>query len=209
MPNWCSNKLTLSHDDPEQILRVLEVLDALTAREDAEDAEDEDCSASDSTTGLLGAFLPMPTSIAESKVEVKNERGYSEPAWYVWAEKNWGTKWDVFSAWLADDEDSPNNANRVTIGFRTAWVPPVPWLRHMGQLGFTYTMRFDDYGGDFAGVATNDNTKRIDLSGSFAHNSPAFARVFGQTWQEYYGYPDDELSDDDAAVCSSTLTFDE
>jgi len=43
---------------------------------------------------------------------------------YDWCVNNWGTKWDIFDVYHASlDGDT------LTVGFNTAWSPPIPALQ--------------------------------------------------------------------------------
>ena len=68
MPNWCYNKVTLTHENPDKVdeLRIW-----LTEREQQEDPE----------YNLFNHLYPRPKS--------------EDDNWYDWNVTHWGTKWDV------------------------------------------------------------------------------------------------------------------
>jgi len=190
MPNWSKNTLILSHDDPRLISRVRQTVETLESRDLLRRSESQASHVSTTVPGLLGEFVPEPPEVANSTDMVLDEDGQSWPAWRVWADDNWGTKWDVFSALVTESSD-----RRITIGFDTAWSPPIPWLHRMAELGFTYTMRFVVDGVQAAGIATNANPSRTDEYKDFDIDSPLFEEVFGMPWRKWYGYPDDDEID--------------
>ena len=69
MPNWCNNRLTITHKDTNK-------LDNLMAQ-----VRDDAC--------LFNSIKPMPEEL----------RGTTSPDdspnWYDWSVDNWGTKWDA------------------------------------------------------------------------------------------------------------------
>lgn len=50
---------------------------------------------------------------------------YSASNWYVWREKNWGTKWNSYQLEII---------NKDCIRFQTAWYPPIPILIELSQM---------------------------------------------------------------------------
>lgn len=67
MPNWCNNRLTLTHKDAD-------ILDNLKAHI---------CFGGDHEGDLFQFIKPIPKDYTEGD------------SWYWWCVSNWGTKWDA------------------------------------------------------------------------------------------------------------------
>ena len=62
------------------------------------------------------AQVPMPQK------HIRNASNIANNDWYVWANKNWGTKWDCY-------EIRSEHTDRYThYTFTTAWSPPDEWV---------------------------------------------------------------------------------
>lgn len=66
MPNWCMNKLTISHSDKSMIDRFVQAFN-----------EDRTCKE----------FIPEPEGLNRADC-------FADDGWYTWRNNNWGTKWD-------------------------------------------------------------------------------------------------------------------
>ena len=88
---------------------------------------------------LLGWMVPEPTDQGENF------------DWYNWRIENWGTKWEIFEAYIEDDD-----ATEITFSFQTAWGPPVEafhiWAREQGDIDFT--LQYFEPGCAFVGTAS-------------------------------------------------------
>lgn len=120
MPNWCSNNVTLEHDDPAMIARAIEAFEA---------------------GKLLQEFVPCPqellegTSPASEEVAQANIEKHGSADWYQWCVENWGTKWDINCEGF--DAEASNEGRSVFLAFDTAWGPPLEFYRTIeDDLGF-------------------------------------------------------------------------
>jgi len=114
MPNWCSNRLTVT-GDPGKIAEIEKHALAGT---------------------LLNYIVPMPAALMDTvkggfsddkrqkalEEQIRqNVEQYGYPTWYEFALANWGTKWDI-----GENADAYRDEDReVTIWFNTAWCPPI------------------------------------------------------------------------------------
>jgi len=74
MPNWCSNSVHFSHEDPAMMVRLEEAF----VRHSSNPSDNN-------TVGFFEEFVPFPLK----------EDG-SKGVWdYNWCNNNWGTKWDA------------------------------------------------------------------------------------------------------------------
>jgi Ferredoxin-like domain in Api92-like protein len=139
MPNWCYNRATFTHKDPEQITRLINAA---------------------KVGKLLNEFYPMPPELLEEApigddyeakrdaIAVRNNLEFGYPSWYEWSIDNWGTKWDISEV----DEDymeKSADGKTVTISFDTAWSPPLEWYDNIS--GFDINAYYYEPGGGFCG----------------------------------------------------------
>ena len=86
------------------------------------------------------------------------------PNWYDWCVKNWGTKWDVDGKLVQEYEDC------LEYSFRSAWYPPIAWLKQVSTDYPTLLFRLRYYEEDdaFTGIARVQNgqvdDRRLDLN---------------------------------------------
>jgi hypothetical protein len=154
MPNWCNNSATFTHSDPLQIARVVKAYN------------DE---------RLFDEFLPCPpelredSAVGEDFVKRDEERttalyekfGFS--SWYDWQVAHWGTKWDINTYDKLDD--LPPTATSVSLGFYTAWSPPIEFYQHMEEQGFAIEAFYYESGMAFCGVYEDGSDDQFEITG--------------------------------------------
>ncbi len=64
---------------------------------------------------------------ARRSIEAFEQTG--APNWYVWANRNWGTKWNARDFVVVSDKPG-----RYEFTFETAWGPPIPVWVKMGEM---------------------------------------------------------------------------
>ena len=146
MPNWCSNHVKLRHSDPSMLVR---------AQEGFREGK------------LLSTFHPCPQEVAETESayypsgspeetalrlrEEDNLKKYGARNWYDWQVANWGTKWDVGGENCSDDLED----GELTLGFDSAWGPPIEAYVKMTELGFEIVAYYYEPGMGFCGSWVN------------------------------------------------------
>jgi hypothetical protein len=96
MPNWVNNTLSIIKGDPKEVFEFVRT---------------------EQSVFDFNTLVPMPEHVQNSDEEVAVD-GF--PAWYVWSNEYWGTKWNARCA-----QHSTKEPEHV-IWFDTAWAPPVP-----------------------------------------------------------------------------------
>ena len=136
MPNWCDNRVTISHSDKSKI-------DALVQA--AKDGH------------MFNHVVPMPEALNISaaigtadeelkRLHKENIEKYGYSDWYEFRLDAWGTKWDAAELhfeYLAD--------NKVELFFDTAWSPPIPIYEALELQGFDVVAYFSEDGCGFCG----------------------------------------------------------
>ena len=144
MPNWCSNSVTIRHDDARQIER------AISAFKDHQ---------------FLNEFVPCPTDLraektgfanAEVKAERMSKHGYE--SWYDWSVQHWGTKGDIGGT---DTEFAEMDEHTVIMYFNSEWNPPLEALRAMESQGFEIMLMWDEPGMAFCGWYVTNGTEEV------------------------------------------------
>ena len=144
MPNWCSNSVSLSHDNPEMIARAVKGYLA---------------------SSLINEFLPIPQDLVDTiagsygdedkqrELELKqkaNFEKYGAKDWYDWCIAHWGTKWDV-----GGQDYTQANPNTCRFSFESAWAPPIQFFEHLESLGFQVEAMYYEPGMCFCGIYTD------------------------------------------------------
>ena len=139
MPNWCSNSLTLKHDDPAMITKAAEAL---------------------KKGNFFDTFIPCPTQLKEAvassgeEYKEQNEKNVAETgyaSWYDFCVNEWGTKWDVESY---NEPDIWPDGKTLQTSFDSAWSPPIEGFRKLDELGFTVEALYYEPGMGFCGDYT-------------------------------------------------------
>jgi hypothetical protein len=158
MPNWCSNNLILTHEDPQMIQRAY---DALERGE------------------FLQEFIPVPEClkivagcvgdpVEQAKLEADTKRNQEELGygnWYDYCVGEWGTKWDVGEQGASDIH--PGGKMLHTF-FDSAWSPPVYAYEKLVELGFGVEAMYYEGGMGYAGEFMNGCDQEINLEGMSA-----------------------------------------
>lgn len=103
-------------------------------------------TAEDLKTFLVTSF-PDCIAAAKNSIAAEEETGY--PDWYEWSLANWGTKWNAYQTFLVERQDE-----QATIGFCTAWSPPLPVIDELGHQWPTlsFVLDYEDIHAGFSGT---------------------------------------------------------
>jgi hypothetical protein len=148
MPNWCSNNLVLTHEDPAMIKRAY---DALERGE------------------FLEEFIPVPQALRDTVADgstneqMVEKHGYS--SWYDYCVGEWGTKWDVGQQGCSDIHPE---GRMLHTHFDSAWGPPVNAYEKLMDMGFGVEAMYHEGGMAFAGTWSDGADDYVDLSGMSA-----------------------------------------
>lgn len=133
MPNWTTNRLTVSGDEA----------DLERFRSEARGVDD----TGEEVDLLLGSLVPEPdltplgNGPANGPIDPHEEGGKGGRAWRL---VRWGTKWDVSNVKVEAESD------RLTYSFLTAWSAPLTWLEKVSGLfpRLVFEFEYQDEGSD-------------------------------------------------------------
>ncbi len=145
MPNWCSNNLILTHEDPAMIKRAADALDR---------------------GEFLSEFCPIPRelgdAIANGDVNPKLVEKYGYSNWYDYCVNEWGTKWDVGEQGATDVHD---DGKMLHTFFDSAWAPPIGAYDKLVAMGFGVEAMYYEGGMGYAGMYGENGDEEINLEG--------------------------------------------
>ena len=190
MPNWCSNNLVLTHEDPAMIQRAY---DALERGE------------------FLEEFIPVPQQLKivagrvsdedeQAKLEADTKRNLEELGygnWYDYCVGEWGTKWDVGQQGASDIH--PDGKMLHTF-FDSAWSPPINAYEKLMAMGFGVEAMYHEGGMCYAGVWSEGVDDYVDLSelgaDDIERDYPELDECFGisESMREYEAENEEELT---------------
>lgn len=182
MPNWCGNTLTLTHEDPEMIVRA---------------------KAAFAEGRLLEEFIPVPAGLKDTTSpnrdgtaeELREKYGYSD--WYDFCVNEWGTKWDIGDSQGIQTWDD----HELIVYFDSAWAPPIAAYEKLLDIGFTVYATYYEPGCAFAGIFEDGNDDYYDLSNMDSGDvqqqlPPDLDSAFGisESMAEYEAENEDEVT---------------
>jgi len=154
MPNWCSNTVRLTHEDPAMIIRARDAL----------------------TNGtFFSEFVPVPKQLVETVASSQTDEALTKAniekfgyaSWYDFCVNEWGTKWDTECHSVDIYEEHPDTLEAV---FDTAWAPPVPFYEKLERMGFQVEAKYYEPGMGFTGMYSEGCDDYYELSGMSAED---------------------------------------
>jgi hypothetical protein len=134
MPNWVFNSLSIEGEQ-EQVQKAKAQLNAPYERTHSKFNGKEDEIETTKYSNPIFSFWNIIAPPADKLDEYEGVHGYSDGEkkgdtpfnWYVFNNREWGTKWDVG---VSDDNKFPETTmtdgeTLVTYNFQTAWSPPI------------------------------------------------------------------------------------
>lgn len=158
MPNWCSNIVTLVHEDRKMISRAVKA-----AQKDALFNEFAPCpqALSETTEGSFGDKLEQARLNAQRE---SNRKTYGYSSWYDFALGEWGCKWEISNGGDDYKIKKVDNGYTVTLSFDTAWSPPINFYDKLIELEFTVDAMYYEPGVNFCGQYYNGDDETYELN---------------------------------------------
>lgn len=117
MPNWCLNRVVVSHEDPrvrKRIIRTWNGGDLLAEFLPRCHLEDDWAPTTSGKSADRKANIPLVRKVVFKKYTAKD--------WLRWGIKHWGNRWDAFGE--ADRLDLVS-LTKIKLTLETRWGPPV------------------------------------------------------------------------------------
>lgn len=158
MPNWCYNTCTLVHEDRKMISRAVKA-----AQKDAlfHEFAPVPQALSETTEGSFGDALEQARLAAQREA---NRKTYGYSSWFDFAIGEWGTKWDISNGCGTYKIKKVDNGYSVTLGFDTAWSPPINFYDKLIELEFTVDAMYYEPGANFCGHYYDGSDDIYELS---------------------------------------------
>lgn len=160
MPNWCSNIVTIAHEDHAMIKRAVKA-----ARLDALFNEFVPCPEALSKT-TEGSFNDPVEQAELEALREHNQKTYGYSSWYDFAIGEWGTKWDISNSDSDYNIEKVDKSYTVTLFFDTAWSPPIKFYEKLEKLEFTVEAMYYEPGVNFCGQYFEGQDEHYELNGS-------------------------------------------
>jgi hypothetical protein len=174
MPNWCNNRVVISHEDTAKLeALVAAVKEGKFCNHVIPVPEDLQITA-----GFLG------DTDAQKELERKtaeNLKKYGAGNWYDFCTSRWGTKWDVDPY---DPADVKIENNTIEFGFDSAWAPPVGIYEALVDDGFEVEATYYEPGMAFVGRWFNGDDECYEFGGE---TSDTVRDAIGEELDDEYG----------------------
>jgi hypothetical protein len=179
MPNWCENKLTVKHDNPEDLQKFV---DAWNSGELLQTLLPCPLELRDTKAGYMGDSEDVSRQYAKELHLLKeqlNIKTFGYKNWYDWCVNEWGTKWDIGRSSERDNDaviEGKGKKQFVEVSFDSAWSPPVEAYHKLTDMGYQIDAYYYEPGMAFCGSFNDgiEDTYKIEGNASWARkNIPA------------------------------------
>jgi hypothetical protein len=176
MPNWCSNGVTITHEDPAKIAALAEAMrDGKFCDHVIPVPEDLQIVA-----GRVGAD-DEPDQIELERRTKENIEKYGAANWYDFCVNRWGTKWDVTCEGMLEvSEDS----KQIEASFESAWAPPVGVYEALVDDGYSVVAYYYEPGMGYVGKWEDGSDDYYEYGGE---TSKTVRDCIGDELDDYFG----------------------
>lgn len=176
MPNWCNNRVVISHEDTQKLeALVVAIKEGGFCKHVIPVPEDLNIVA-----GRVGDDTD-PDQIELERKTAENKAKYGYDNWYDYCVGRWGTKWDIDPY---DPEDVKiDQFGQVEFGFDSAWSPPTGVYEELVNQGFQVEATYYEPGMAYVGRWDNGYDDCYDYSGM---NSEEVRDYIGEELDDEY-----------------------
>lgn len=143
MPNHVTNRLWIIAPTKK---REEEILTFLKGKENLE--KDDEVEINEEVFIDFSAITPKPAWVFNGDVGPTERQIWGKNNWYDWQSENWGTKWNAYSQYYADD--TVGSEEIPMIEFQTAWSAPMAVIQKLPFIfpdcAFMHIWSDEDYG---------------------------------------------------------------
>ena len=176
MPNWCSNGVTIGHEDPAKIAALAEAFtDGKFCDHVIPVPEDLQIVA-----GRVGAD-DNAEQIELERRSKENLEKYGAANWYDFCTSRWGTKWDVTAECGVD---VTADGRSMSASFESAWSPPIGVYEELVEQGFTVTAYYYEPGMGYVGKWEDGCDDCYEYGGE---TSATVRDLIGEELDDYFG----------------------
>ena len=177
MPNWCSNKLSITAQTSDHISELKGWHEFVSANNYYTSTE----------TGFFYHLLPTPPNMEEN-VAVDTQVAL------------WGTKWDIKEFQNIDYSTAGDDS--LVLEFDTAWSPPLGVCMEIARRGYLIRLEYFEPGMCIGGyVENNDNIAEPEITHSddMANPKDEVRQELEGTFfiNDWYDYEDEDEDDND------------
>lgn len=178
MPNWTDCELKVC-GKPNEVERFLEHAKSERTQLEADNFIPYPKEYADSDKARKKAieeFNELPKEEQQKRYKEGNtpdeiKDGFNSGG-FDWCVEHWGTKWGLCDVEITD-ESTYNEERTVDFEFKTAWRPPTPVIKKMGEMfpKLSFTLRYFEMGMEFNGILEMENgeTEREEEASYFGH----------------------------------------
>lgn len=156
MPNWCENKVKITHKDPAMIEKLKKAfLSKKVGETFFPEPNWEDLLIKEKTKKVREKLKKEGQSAKSSIMEnfdidvtVTDKELEKDGRWYDWRRENWRTKWDFGGT----KDQIHSEGEWLCLDFETAWSPPTGVYQALKSQGFVLRALYSEPGMGFAGI---------------------------------------------------------
>ena len=154
MPNWCNNTVEVYHPDANKLKALVEAFN-----------KGEMCNyikPVPESLKIVAGCVGDPDEqkkLEEATAQNLVDHGYGN--WYDYCVNEWGTKWDVGGD---GDQATITSPNSISMGFDSAWAPPIAAMEKFQDLGFKVKLIYWESGMCFCGLYDENGDDYYDYS---------------------------------------------
>jgi hypothetical protein len=175
MPNWCNNRVVISHEDSSKMEALVAAInDGKFCNHVIPVPEDLHIVA-----GRVGDDTD-PAQIDLEAKEKSNLEKYGAANWYDFCVNRWGTKWDIDPY----EKIKIDQYGQIEFGFDSAWAPPVGVYDELVNQGFEVEATYYESGMAFVGRWHNGYDDCVEFGGE---TSATVRDVIGEELDDEYG----------------------
>jgi hypothetical protein len=176
MPNWCSNGVTITHEDPAKIAALAEAFKegkfcdhVIPVPEDLQ-----------IVAGRVGDDSDAAQIELERRTKENLEK-YGAGNWYDFCVNRWGTKWDVTAECGVEITD---DGRTMSASFESAWSPPCGVYEELVDQGYEVVAYYYEPGMGYVGKWDNGSDDYYDYGGC---TSSTVRDTIGDELDDYWG----------------------
>lgn len=171
MPNWCENKLRVSHSDPAALEKFMEAWNSGALLQTLLPCPQE---LIDTMAGSIGGSADKSQQYKKELLEFKeqlNLKYFGYRNWYDWCVAEWGTKWDIGRQAerheSAEVEADAQGNEFIEVDFESAWSPPTGAYDKLTDLGYIIEAYYYEPGVGFCGRYDSDGDQTFEIRGGY------------------------------------------